>query len=425
MANSELLARARRVMPGGVSSPVRAFGAVGGDPPFIVSGKGGRIKDADGREYVDLVGSWGPLILGHARKEVVEEIHRAARRGTSFGATTEAEVELAEIIVSALESVEMVRFVSSGTEATMSTLRLARAATGRSKILKFAGCYHGHVDALLVSAGSGSATLGVPDSPGITEGTRSDTVVATFNSSRSVDEAFNRYGDDLAAVIIEPVAANMGVVPAVPGFLEHLRQNCDATGTLLIFDEVVTGFRVGWSGAQGMLGVAPDLTALGKVIGGGLPIGAYGGRRELMEQVAPAGRVYQAGTLAGNPVSTTAGIATLRILREQGSYQRLESLAAGLSEDLEAVTKESKTSITLQRVGSMFTPFLAEDEVRDFDDAENCDTSAYARFFHGLLARGVYPPPSQFESWFVGLAHTEQDVKRVVDAALTSLTEWN
>ncbi|HMC08559.1 MAG TPA: glutamate-1-semialdehyde 2,1-aminomutase, partial [Actinomycetota bacterium] len=328
MSSRSLFERACSVMPGGVSSPVRAFGAVGGTPPFMVSGAGPRTIDADGRTYLDLLGSWGPLILGHAHPAVVGAVAAAAARGTSFGAPTEGEVELAELVVSALPCVEMVRFVSSGTEATMSALRLARAATGRTKILKFAGCYHGHVDSLLVAAGSGPATLGLPDSPGVTEATRAQTVVAAYNSASSVELAFERFGDDLAAVIVEPIAANMGVVPPAPGFLEALRERCDASGALLIFDEVVTGFRVGWSGAQGALGVRPDLTTLGKVLGGGLPVGAYGGRRDLMELVAPSGPVYQAGTLSGNPISVAAGLATLRALSAPGTYERLESLGA-------------------------------------------------------------------------------------------------
>lgn len=410
-------------MPGGVSSPVRSFGAVGGDPPFIVSGSGSRIRDSEGKTYLDLVGSWGPLILGHARKEVVEAVQEAATRGTSFGASTEREVELAEIIVSALESVEMVRFVSSGTEAAMSALRLARAVTGKNKILKFAGSYHGHVDALLVSAGSGAATLGIPDSPGVTEGARRDTVVARFNSPRAVDEAFNRFGTDLAAVIVEPIAANMGVIPPAPGFLEGIRRNCDNTGALLIFDEVVTGFRVGWSGAQGMFGINPDLTILGKVIGGGLPIAAYGGRAELMSEVAPVGSVYQAGTLSGNPISTAAGLATLRILKEPGTYGRLEVIAERFHEGLETGAKENDRALTVQRVGSMLTPFFTEDSVTDFDLARSSDSKAYARFFHRLLEGGVYAPPSQYEALFISLAHSEDDVEVIVDAARKALAD--
>jgi glutamate-1-semialdehyde 2,1-aminomutase len=404
-------------MPGGVSSPVRAFGAVEGEPRFLASGRGSRVTDTSGRSYIDLVGSWGPLIMGHAHPEVVEAVTVAASRGTSFGAPTESEVELAELVVSALPSVEMVRFVSSGTEATMSALRLARAATGRSKVLKFSGCYHGHVDALLVSAGSGAATLGLPDSPGVTEGTRRDTIVTAYNSTDSADEAFDRFGDDLAAVIVEPVAANMGVVPPSPGFLEGLRERCSAAGALLIFDEVVTGFRVGWSGAQGMFGVTPDITTLGKVIGGGLPIGAYGGRRDLMDMVAPAGSVYQAGTLSGNPLSMAAGLATLRLLNRPGTYERLELMGHRLGEGLDAAAKAAEASIVVQRIGSMLTAFFVDGQVFDFESARRSDTKAFAAFFHSMLDSGVYLPPSQFEAMFVNLAHTEDDLAQIVEAA--------
>ncbi len=416
-----LFDRAVQVMPGGVSSPVRAFGAVGGTPPFIAAGSGARVTDADGRSYIDLVASWGPLILGHAHPAVVEAVASAAALGTSFGAPTEGEVELAELIVSALPSVEMVRFVSSGTEATMSALRLARAATGRTKVLKFAGCYHGHVDSLLVSAGSGVATLGLPDSPGVTEATRSQTVVVTYNSPDSVAGAFDAFGDDLAAVIVEPIAANMGVVPPVHGFLEDLRQRCDRAGTLLIFDEVVTGFRVGWSGAQGSLGITPDLTTLGKVVGGGLPIGAYGGRRDLMEMVAPSGPVYQAGTLSGNPVSVAAGLATLRELSTHGTYERLESLGAALEAGLERAIKRAGVPAGVQRVGSMMTLFFVDGVVTNFDEARECDTAWFRRFFHEMLGWGVYLPPSQLEASFVSLAHTAGDIAEIVSGVEESL----
>lgn len=407
-------------MPGGVSSPVRAFGAVGGEPRFLVSGSGARVTDTGGNTYLDLIGSWGPLILGHAHPEVVEAVAAAASRGTSFGAPTESEVELAELIVSALPSIEMVRFVSSGTEATLAALRLARAATGRSKVLKFAGCYHGHADAMLVSAGSGAATLGLPDSPGVTEGTRQDTIVAVYNSMDSVDEAFDRFGDDLAAVIVEPVAANMGVVPPVPGFLEQLRERCRTFGSLLIFDEVVTGFRTGWSGAQGMLGVTPDITTLGKVIGGGLPIGAYGAGREVMGMVAPQGPVYQAGTLSGNPLSVAAGLATLRVLAQPRTYERLEQLGGRLAEGLDAAAKETGTPLVVQRVGSMLTAFFTDGPVFDFDSARRSDANRFASFFHSMLEVGVFLPPSQFEAMFVSLAHTEDDVAAIVEAARSS-----
>ena len=417
-----LYERAIEVMPGGVSSPVRAFGAVGGTPRFIAAGSGSRVTDADGHSYIDLLGSWGPLILGHAHPAVVDAVASAAALGTSFGAPTEGEVDLAEVIVSALPSVEMVRFVSSGTEATMSVLRLARACTGRSKVLKFAGCYHGHVDSLLVSAGSGVATLGLPDSPGVPDATRADTIVAAYNSVDSVAAAFAAYGDDLAAVIVEPVAANMGVVPPAPGFLEDLRRRCDAAGTLLIFDEVVTGFRVGWSGAQGLLGVRPDLTTLGKVIGGGLPIGAYGGRRDLMEMVAPSGPVYQAGTLAGNPISVAAGSATLQELAAPGAYDQLEATGAALQEGINAAIKATGVPAVVQRVGSMLTLFLGSAApVVSFDGASHADTHWYRHFFHEMLAWGVYMPPSQLEASFVSLAHSMDDVGEIVTAVEESL----
>jgi glutamate-1-semialdehyde 2,1-aminomutase len=413
----ELFERARRVMPGGVSSPARAFRAVGGEPPFIAWGKDARVTDVEGRSYIDLLGSWGPLILGHADPDVVLAIAVAANRGTSFGAPTESELELAELIVSALPSVDVVRFVSSGTEATMSAIRLARAATQRDKIMKFAGCYHGHVDSLLVSAGSGPATLGLPDSPGVTEGTRADTIVARYNSATSLDDAFNRFGDEIAAVIVEPIAANMGVVPPLPGFLEALRDWCDSTEALLIFDEVVTGFRVGWSGAQGMFGIDPDLTTLGKVIGGGLPIGAYGGRRDLMEMVAPEGDVYQAGTLSGNPISTAAGLATLRKLVSAEAYETLDRLGNRLAEGLLAAAKEFVVPLTIQRAGSMLTAFFTEEPVQDLESAKRSNTEAFKTFFRAMLDGGVYLPPSQFEAMFVSLAHTEADIDEIIDVA--------
>ncbi|HWD08365.1 MAG TPA: glutamate-1-semialdehyde 2,1-aminomutase [Actinomycetota bacterium] len=413
--------RALNVMPGGVSSPVRAFGAVGGTPRFLAAGSGARVTDADGTEYVDLLASWGPLILGHAHPAVVEAVATAASRGTSFGAPTEGEVELAELICSALPSVEMVRFVSSGTEATMSALRLARAATGREKILKFAGCYHGHVDALLVAAGSGVLTLGLPDSPGVTGGTRADTVVARYNDPDALGDAFASFGGQLAAVIIEPVAANMGVVPPAPGFLEAVRQRCDEDGALLIFDEVVTGFRIGWSGAQGAFGVLPDLTTLGKVVGGGLPIGAFGGRADLMGQIAPAGGVYQAGTLSGNPISVAAGLATLRQLQRPGTYETLDTLGGELASALQSAAKSAGVPVSVQRTGSMLTPFFTDAEVNDLDGARRSDTAVYARFFHGMLDRRVYLPPSQLEASFVSLAHTPADLALIAAAAEAAL----
>lgn len=420
--SKELFSRARRLMPGGVSSPVRAYGAVGGSPPFIASGEGSRITDAEGKTYIDMVSSWGALILGHAHPAVVKAVTDTAQQGTSFGAPTEREVELAEIVIRALPSVEMVRFVSSGTEATMSAVRLARAATRKDKVLKFAGCYHGHVDGLLVSSGSGQTTLGLPDSPGITEGNRRDTIVATFNSKSSASEAFDRFGEEIAAVIVEPIAANMGVVPPSPAFLEELRKLCDDNSALLIFDEVITGFRVGWSGAQGMFGVLPDLSTFGKVIGGGMPIGAYGGSSDLMELIAPSGPVYQAGTLSGNPISVAAGTATLLKLRSYAeAYDKLDALGLRLAEGLREASKSVGLGLTVQRVGSMLTPFFVDQEVTDYQSAKRSDTDRYARFFHRMLDEGIYLPPSQFEAMFLGLAHTEADVDQVVEAAHRSL----
>jgi glutamate-1-semialdehyde 2,1-aminomutase len=422
--------RATRYMPGGVSSPVRAFGAVGGTPRFIERGYGSHVIDVDGREYIDMLGSWGPLILGHADPEVVRAVKDAADAGTSFGAPTAAETDLAVTIVDALPSVEMVRLVSSGTEAAMSAVRLARAATGRSKILKFAGCYHGHGDSLLVSAGSGPATLGLPDSPGVTEGAARDTVVAHYNSVEGAKQAFADFGEDMAAVLVEPVAANMGVVSAVPGFLESLRELCDESGALLIFDEVVTGFRVEWSGAQGMFNISPDLTILGKVIGGGLPIGAYGGKRQVMELVAPCGPVYQAGTLSGNPMSVAAGLATLRALKSRKPvnppggetiYEYLDRLGMRLAVGISSAAKEAGIPMQAQRLGSMITAFFNDQPVVDLDSAKRSNTTRFARFFHTLLDEGVYWPPSQFEAALLGAAHTEADVDRVVEAAARAM----
>ncbi|MEO7803925.1 MAG: glutamate-1-semialdehyde 2,1-aminomutase [Actinomycetota bacterium] len=412
-----LFESASTLMPGGVSSPVRAFGAVGGTPVFIASGNGAYVTDVDGKTYVDMMGSWGPLILGHANNEVVSAIGSAAKLGTSFGAPTAVEVDLARCIVDAVPSVEMVRFVSSGTEATMSALRLARAATGRSKILKFAGCYHGHVDPLLVAAGSGVLTLGLPDSPGVTDGARSDTLVGAFNNISSAQKAFDDFGDQLAAVIVEPIAANMGVVPPTSGFLEELRALCNANGSLLIFDEVVTGFRVGWQGAQGMYRVTPDLTILGKIIGGGLPVGAYGGRKDLMQMIAPKGSVYQAGTLSGNPLSMAAGLATLRQLSLDPPYGPLDAQGAILEAGLSQAAKQTSTPLTVQRVGSMFTAYFTDQNVGNFDDTKSCNTQAFAAFFHAMLHEGVYWPPSQFESAFISTAHGEQDIELVISAA--------
>jgi glutamate-1-semialdehyde 2,1-aminomutase len=418
---------AQKVMPGGVSSPVRAFGSVGGTPVFMKAGYGAEVTDIDGNRYIDMLSSWGPLILGHADPKVMRALY-AGFGGTSFGAPTPNETRLAKMLVGALPAVEMVRFVSSGTEATMSALRLARAATGRDKILKFAGCYHGHVDALLVQAGSGVATLGLPDSPGVTVGTSSDTVVVPYNDTAGVHEAFAAEGDRIAAVIVEPVAANMGVVPPAPGFLEELRAITEKAGALLIFDEVVTGFRVGYSGAQGMFGITPDLTILGKVIGGGLPIGAYGGRKDLMAQIAPSGPVYQAGTLAGNPMSVAAGIGTIRGIQRfaaepngednpAGLYAHLDRATGNLTDGLEEAAKKAGIPVTIQRVGSMFTLFFQDGPVANLEQAKRSDTERFARFFHAMLDEGVYWPPSQFEAVFLSAAHSAAHVDDVVAAA--------
>jgi glutamate-1-semialdehyde 2,1-aminomutase len=422
-ASARLFARARELLPGGVDSPVRAFRAVGGEPLFIERGRGARVWDADGNEYVDWVGSWGPLILGHADPRVVTAVSEAVAAGTSFGAPNRREVELAALIRDAMPAVAMVRLVSSGTEAAMSALRLARAATGREKVIKFRGCYHGHADGLLVEAGSGALTLGIPATPGVTRGAAADTLVAEFNDPDSVERLLDANPGAVAAVIVEPVAGNMGVVPPAPGFLARLRALADAHGALLVFDEVITGFRVGPGGAQGRYGVTPDLTVLGKVIGGGMPVGAYGGRRDLMELVAPSGPVYQAGTLSGNPAAMAAGIATLRALAAPGVYERLEATAAALADGLADAARSAGVPLTLNRVGSMFTPFFTAGPVDGYRAAMGADTARYAAFFRALLDAGVYPPPSQFEAWFVSTAHGEAEVEATIAAARRALTE--
>jgi glutamate-1-semialdehyde 2,1-aminomutase len=402
--------RAKQLIPGGVNSPVRAMRAVGLDEPvFMRSGSGSTIEDVDGRRYVDWVMSWGPLVFGHADPDTLEAVEAAARRGTTFGAPTEAEVELAEEIVDAVPSVELVRLVSSGTEAAMSAIRLARGFTHRDRILKFAGCYHGHVDALLAEGGSGLATLGIPSSPGVPTSVTADTVVTAFNDVDAAAAAVERYGEGLAAVVVEPVAGNMGVVPPAPGFLEVLRKLCDASGALLVFDEVITGFRVARGGAQERFGVLPDLTILGKIVGGGLPAAAFGGRAEVMERLAPSGDVYQAGTLSGNPLATAAGVSVLRRLREPRLYDELEEKGARLEAGLAPFG-------CVQRVGAMATLFLAEGPVRSFADARRADTERYGALFRHLLGRGIYVAPSQFESLFVSLAHTDEDIDRTVEA---------
>jgi glutamate-1-semialdehyde 2,1-aminomutase len=406
-----LFERARKSIPGGVNSPVRAFRGVGGTPPFIVRGQGSHIWDADGKEYVDYVCSWGPLILGHCLPEILEALQGALATGTSFGMPTEREVDLAEAICDAVPSVEMVRLVNSGTEATMSALRLARAATGRDLVVKFEGCYHGHVDSLLVKAGSGVATLGIPDTVGVPKAFADTTIALPFNSVKALLECFDSYGDKIAAVIVEPVVGNMGCVPPAPGFHQALREITARHGTLLIFDEVMTGFRVAFGGAQQLYGIHPDLTTLGKVIGGGLPVGAYGGRRDLMSMVAPSGPVYQAGTLAGNPLAVAAGLAMLRYLKAHPEvYQVLETRSARLA-------TAAPGGITVNRVGSMITFFFTQGAVTDYDSAMQSDRSRFADFHRWMLERGFYLPPSQFEAAFVSAAHTEEDIERTIEAA--------
>ncbi len=415
--SQELFDKARRLMPGGVNSPVRAFLAVGGDPVFISSGKGSRITDVDGTSYIDYVLSWGPLILGHCHPEVIEAVVKAAEAGTSFGAATAGEVALAERVQEAFPSIERVRLVNSGTEATLSALRLARAAARREKILKFEGCYHGHADSFLVKAGSGVATLGLPDSPGVPRCLAELTVTTPFNDLAALEDAFRAHKNELAAVIVEPVAGNMGCVPPRPGFLERLRALTAEQGTLLIFDEVMTGFRVAYGGAQELYKVQPDLTTLGKIAGGGLPVGAYGGRAALMDRVAPAGPVYQAGTLSGNPLAVAAGLKTLELLRQPGVYGRLETLAEKLATGLAVEAKRAGVAVIVNRVGSMITVFFTPDPVVDFATAKKSDTAAFGRFFRSLLDQGVYFPPSQFEAAFVSTAHSESDIHDTVHSA--------
>jgi glutamate-1-semialdehyde 2,1-aminomutase len=415
--------KAKRVMPGGVSSPVRAFKAVGGTPIFIREGEGAHLKDIDGNSYIDYVGSYGPLIAGHTNERVVAALSKAIGRGTSFGAPTELETQLATLIISALPAVEMVRFVNSGTEATMSAIRLARAATGRDLIFKCAGCYHGHSDGLLVQAGSGALTLGTPSSPGVPESIAAATIVAPYNDLEATRNLFHVYSNRIAGFIVEPVAGNMGVIPPAEGYLSGLRQLCDEYGAMLIFDEVMTGFRVAWGGAQVLYKIAPDLTCLGKTIGGGLPCAAYGGSRKLMEQVSPAGKVYQAGTLSGNPLAMAGGIATLEVLQEGGVYEGLEWHSAMLANGLIDTAAKANVPITINRVGSMLTPFFtktAGQPVRNYADATSCDVKAYATFFHAMLEHGIYMAPSQFEAMFTSVAHTDELIEETIRAAETA-----
>jgi glutamate-1-semialdehyde 2,1-aminomutase len=416
-----LFAQAKQIFPGGVNSPVRAFRAVGGEPLFIQRGQGARLYDADGRGYIDYVLSWGPLILGHAHPRVVAALEQALGRGTSYGAPCEQELELAELVRSLMPGIEMLRFVNSGTEACMSALRLARAFTGRDKIIKFEGCYHGHADLLLVKAGSGVATLGLPDSPGVPAGAVQDTLVAGYNDLGSVEQLLQAHPGQVAAVILEPVAGNMGVVLPEPGFLSGLRQLTAAQGALLIFDEVMTGFRVALGGAQAEYGVQPDLTTLGKVIGGGLPVGAYGGRREIMELVAPAGPVYQAGTLSGNPLAMTAGIATLQVLREPGVWEGLVARTADLSRGLEGAARQQGVALQVNQAGSMFSAFFSQQPVRDWATVKASDAQRFAAYFRAMLERGVYLAPSPFEAGFLSTAHGEPEIGATLEAAQQAL----
>ncbi|MDX1646399.1 MAG: glutamate-1-semialdehyde 2,1-aminomutase [Longimicrobiales bacterium] len=420
--SQELFQRARRFIPGGVNSPVRAFGPVGGDPRFIRKAWGSRVLDVDGREYVDFIGSWGPMILGHAHPAVLSAVREALDGGTSFGAPTEGEVRLAEAIVDAVPSVEMVRLVNSGTEATMSALRLARAATGRDRVVKFRGGYHGHADAFLVQAGSGAATLGQPSSPGVPEGTVHDTVVAEFNDIDGIRTLFSEMGDSIAAVIVEPVAGNMGCIPPVEGFLQVLRSMCDGSGALLIFDEVMTGFRVAPGGAQERYGVMPDLTTLGKVIGGGLPVGAYGGRREVLELVAPSGPMYQAGTLSGNPLAVAAGLATLTHLAEHPEIQEhLERLGQRLDDRMNALVERYPERLAWNRVGAMGSLAFVPGPVHGWAEVSASDTELFGKVFRDVLEEGIMLPPSCFEALFWSTAHHEEDMDRLADAMTASL----
>ncbi len=423
--SARLFQRAAELIPGGVNSPVRAWRAVGGNPLFIQRGRGCNVWDADGHMYIDYVGSWGPMIMGHAHPKVLAALRAAMHDGTSFGAPTAREVELAQVLTEAIASMQMVRLVSSGTEATMTALRLARAFTERPKIIKFAGCYHGHADPLLVRAGSGAATFGVPDSAGVPEAVASHTLVAELNDLRSVEAYLSAEGRNIAAVIVEPVVGNMGVIPPEKGFLQGLRDLTRANGSLLIFDEVITGFRLGYGGVQRQFGIEPDLTCLGKIIGGGLPLAAFGGRRDVMQLLAPVGPVYQAGTLSGNPLAVAAGLETLELLAKPGTYERLEELGARLEVGLREAVAAAKIPACINRVGSMWTLFLGVTAVRDADSARAANTELFGRWFRGMLAEGIYLPPSQFEAAFVSLAHTEAEIDGTVRAArqvLASLT---
>lgn len=416
-----LFAEAQKVIPGGVNSPVRAFRAVGLDPLFVAKAKGSKIYDADGRAYIDYVSSWGPMILGHAHPRVRKAMAQALSNGWSYGAATELEVRLARMISKAIPSMELVRMVSSGTEAAMSALRLARGFTGRDKVLKFEGCYHGHADSFLVKAGSGAITFGVPDSAGVPESLAAHTLTAPYNDLVAVQDMFDQNPSQISCVIVEPVAGNMGVVLPQEGFLRGLEEICRKNGSLLIFDEVITGFRLTYGGVQKIFGIQPDLTCLGKIIGGGMPVGAYGGRREIMEKISPLGPVYQAGTLSGNPLAMTCGLTTLEVLREKGAYKKIDALTQELCRDLEGICSRKGIPVRINRCGSMFTIFFTSDEVYDYNSAKKSDAGKYAKFFQKILEAGVWFPPSQFEACFISLAHTKNDLKRTLGEAAMAL----
>lgn len=413
----EIFTRAKHLMPGGVNSPARAFGAVGGEPIVFAQGEGAYLVDVDGNRYIDYIGSWGPMILGHLHPKVKEALHAAVDEGTSFGAPTQRENLLAELIIERIPSVEQVRLVNSGTEATMSAIRLARGFTGRHKIIKFSGNYHGHVDSLLVAAGSAAATLGVPNSPGVTPGTAQDTIVLPYNNLEELAQAFDKYQDQIAGVIFEPVVGNMGCVPPIPGFLQAIREHCTHHGAIMIMDEVMTGFRVAAGGAQELFGITPDLTTLGKIVGGGLPIGAYGGRADIMGHILPAGDVFQAGTLSGNPLATAAGIATLQTLKDLDPYAELDKTTQTLEAGLKQAADEAGIAATTARIGSMMTLFFHNKPVYQWSDAAQCDTQRYGKFFWELIERGVYFPCSQYEALFVSIAHSPEDIERTISAA--------